>query len=76
MDAIALAIKTVFPAFSGNIHAGLRLGEITGWDSMNSVNLALELESHFGVDLSDVILTPQQTVIDVASIIESRGATV
>lgn len=31
------------------------LEEISDWDSMNSVNFGMELESSFGIDLSDVV---------------------
>jgi acyl carrier protein len=76
MDKMTAVIKIVFPMFKGNVDELLRLGEITGWDSMTSVNLTMYLESQFGVNLSDVILTGQQSVLDVISLIEARGAAV
>jgi acyl carrier protein len=76
MDKMTAVIKTVFPMFKGNVDELLCLGEITGWDSMTSVNLTMYLENQFGVNLSDVILTAQQSVLDVISLIEARGAAV
>jgi hypothetical protein len=41
---------------------------------MNSVNLTLELETTFSIDLSNVILSDRDTVGDVVGILRERGA--
>lgn len=48
------AIRTVFPDWDGSGDlAATTFESVPGWDSMNSVNLQMELESAFGVNLSD-----------------------
>ena len=77
MTRIANAIKNVFPGCDkSNVSAAMTLGEIPGWDSMNSVNLTLELENTFAVDLSNVILSSENTAGDIAEIIRGRGVMV
>jgi hypothetical protein len=42
---------------------------------MNAVNLTLELESAFDVELAGVILTADQTIADVLELLRERGVT-
>jgi acyl carrier protein len=55
-----------------------KLETIPEWDSMNSINLTVELESAFGVSLlnSGVVLTGEHTLGDVCKILLERGAKV
>jgi acyl carrier protein len=68
------ALNESFDLEPGSFPLDRALGEIEGWDSMNSVNLTLALESAFGVELDGVILTAEQTLADVAGILLERGA--
>ena len=75
MERVAKAIKSVFPDYNpSTLSVTTPLGDIPGWDSMNSVNLTLELETTFSIDLSNVILSDRDTVGDVVGILRERGA--
>jgi acyl carrier protein len=43
---------------------------------MNSINLQIELEKEFSVDLSDVQFTEAQTVSSVAEIVKKKGGAI
>ncbi len=74
-DGLATAITEVFDSQPSDLRDDLPLGDLDGWDSMNAVNLTLELESAFGMELAGVILTADQTIADVLELLRSRGAT-
>ena len=77
MERIKDALIYVFEDFDeGMFNADMKLGDITDWDSMNSVNLQMELESIFDVDLSDTILMEKHKISDVIDILRSAGANI
>lgn len=74
MEKTVKAIRSVFPEMKADaITADLRLGNIPGWDSMNSINLQIELEKEFAVDLSDTQLTEGLKLSDVLDILKNKG---
>lgn len=78
MEALRACIKTVFP--SANVAAlapTSRLEDITDWDSMNGVNLMMELEAVTGVSLFEhgVVLEGHHTLNEVAQLIEQHRPT-
>jgi acyl carrier protein len=70
------ALAEIFGAAPADLAAGLPLGDIDGWDSMNSVTFTMELERVFMVDLGGVFLTADQTVGDVVALLREKGAEV
>jgi acyl carrier protein len=52
----------------------LHLGEIPGWDSMNSINLLMELETQLGGDYGNLQLTGEMSLGELAAALRSRGA--
>lgn len=73
-SALAEAVAAVFDDFpAADLRPDLALGDIPGWDSMNSVNLVLELESAFDTSLEGVLLVADQTVADVVALLRDRG---
>jgi acyl carrier protein len=74
-EKLIAATAEVFDFSAKDFRLDLPLGEIEGWDSMNAVNLTLELESAFSVSLEGIILTADQTFADVVAILEEKGAT-
>jgi len=57
------ALLTVFPELKEtDITPDLCLENIPGWDSMNAINLQLELESLYKIDMSKEALTGEMTV--------------
>ena len=73
-EKLAGALSEVFEFDASDLRVELVLGEIEGWDSMNAVNLTLELETAFGVELAGVILTAEQTIADVVALLREHGA--
>ena len=75
MDRIKQALKNVFEEFSEEFfNENMLLGDIPDWDSMNSVNFQIELESVFGVDLSDIVLKEEYKISDLLIILRKAGA--
>ena len=75
MDKIIAAIKSVFEEFDeSEFNPDMLLDEIPDWDSMNSINFQLELETAFEVDLSDVVLTGEHKISDIFEILREQGA--
>lgn len=69
------AILRVFPYIDAKaLSEEMRLGQIEGWDSMNSINLQVELEKTFGVNLSDFPLGSEHTVAAVVLALRGKGA--
>ncbi|MEF2144185.1 MAG: hypothetical protein V3573_01965 [Desulfovibrionaceae bacterium] len=63
MDIMLKSIKSVFPKFDEALFRGdMELAEIKDWDSMQSINLQIELEQSYNVDLSDLLLQGNHTV--------------
>jgi acyl carrier protein len=77
MQKIIACLKEVFPECDpAAITSNSRLGDVPGWDSMNSVNLMMELEAAFSVSLADDVLTSQQQVADIGALLRSKGVEV
>ena len=75
MDKVIRCIHAVFPdADESALTPESRLGGIPGWDSMNSVNLLLELEAAFSVRLLNEMLSGDQRLADVVALLRSKGA--
>jgi acyl carrier protein len=74
MTEITRVLQAVCENPNGTIGPEDKLGAFEGWDSMRAVNFQLELESVFGVDLSDVEITGDSTVAEVEQILRSKGA--
>jgi acyl carrier protein len=74
MEKLIAVIKSIFEDFNEeDFREDMALEEIDGWDSMNSVNFELELESSFGIDLSDVIFTAEEKISDVILVLKTKG---
>jgi len=77
MQKIIACLKEVFPECDpAVITDDSRLGDVPGWDSMNSVNLLMELEAAFSVSLVDDVLTSKQKVADIGTLLRSKGVEV
>ncbi len=77
MERIKEALKSAFKDFDENAFSeNMKLGDIPDWDSMNSVNLQMELESVFDVNLSEVILEEEHKVLDLLAILRTAGANI
>lgn len=60
------AIRNVFPDQNpATLNLATRLGEIHGWDSMNAVNLQIELETRLNDVLLSFVVTEDLTIGDV-----------
>ena len=44
-------LRRAFPGFRGAFHAGLAAADVAGWDSVAHVNLLMDLEDAFGVEI-------------------------
>lgn len=56
------------------ISPDLRLGSVTGWDSMNAITFTFELERVFEVELGETTFTADQTIADVLDTLRQRAA--
>ena len=77
MQRLLTTVAAVFPGTDASVLNGeTPLRALNGWDSMNSVNLALELEQAFGVQLfsRDIVLTGDMTLAQVLAIVDPKGA--
>lgn len=66
------ALAEVFGAVPPALGPDLRLGDLEGWDSMNSVTFTMELERVFGVDLSGAVLVADQTIADALALVRDH----
>jgi len=74
MQNLIKATKAVFSEFNeASFQEDMLLAEIPGWDSMNSVNFTLELESVFGVNCNALQLGPNSTFADVVRFLQENG---
>ena len=49
MQKLLQAIQTVFPGTDvSSLQPDTKMSQIPGWDSMNAINLVLEIENTFG----------------------------
>ena len=77
MKRIKEALIAVFEDFDESMfNDNLMLGDIPGWDSMNSVNFQIELESIFNIDLSEIIFEEKHKITDVINILKSIGVSI
>jgi acyl carrier protein len=73
MKIILDAIIEVFPKQrSSEISPDLKLGEIDGWDSMNAVNLQIELEARMETGLLSFVVTDDLTIEQLVRQIDSQ----
>ena len=68
------ALVAVFRKAPANLSPDLRLGDISGWDSMNAVTFSFELETAFDVTLGETTFTADQTIGDVLGALRDHGA--
>jgi acyl carrier protein len=75
MVKLKSVLQSVFPKWDpSTCNETLYLRDVAGWDSMNSVNLSLELETAFGIDLSGIVFSGEQTISDVVRMLRENGA--
>ena len=74
MDKIRSAVSAVFrDSRPEEITPETRFGDIPGWDSMNGVNLLLELESSLTVSLVDLQLGENDRIATLMNALRRRG---
>ena len=71
---LAEVFVAVFRRAPAEIVPDLRLGSVTGWDSMNAITFTFELERVFGVELGETTFTADQTIADVLETVRQRAA--
>ena len=72
-ESLVQAVKAAFPeADVDAIKPDLQLGRLAGWDSMNAVNLLLEINERCGVDIEGFSLKDSTTIGDLATAIGGR----
>ena len=75
MEKIRTALKNVFPELKDEqVTDELKLYDIPGWDSMNVINLQLELETILGLDLSAFQMTGDLTLKQLREKLAEAGA--
>jgi len=74
MQRIREALQEVFPHFAdASFGETMALGSIPDFDSMNSVNLQLSLESKFHTKLDDLPLNETTKISDIAAYLRTAG---
>ena len=74
MQRISQAIKSVFPEFDiSRFRQDLEMGQIPGWDSMNSINLQMQIESMFNIKFGDFSLNDYHKVSDIVNFMKEKG---
>lgn len=69
------AVQSVFPEWLPTSDlACVRFHEIPGWDSMNGVNLQMEVEARLGVDLSDRPIRRDETLQELLDYLSSTAS--
>ena len=75
MKTLEQIIHETFPdAQNRKIERELRLGDIEGWDSMSSVTFVIDLENNYNIKFGGHFLAEDQTVGDLISLLQSKGA--
>jgi len=73
MTRVVNAIKTVFPEFDeAAFGPDMEMVQIPGWDSMNSVNLQMQLQKVFDVPFDQFALTDETRVSEIAAFLKSK----
>ena len=74
MNLVENAIVSVFPTVDvDELSRQTVLGLLPGWDSMNAINLEIEIESAVGRTGLGIVLTDKTTVQDVILELGKRG---
>jgi len=77
MQKLLLAIKATFPgADVATLLPSTKMAQIPGWDSMNAINLVLEVESAFGCSNLSIEFSDEQTPGQICDELRSRGLAV
>jgi len=77
MKLIEEAISNVFPtADTHNLTMETKLSELDDWDSMNAINLVMELEELSGCHNMRLIFNETTTIGQIAEGLRSRGVQV
>jgi len=75
MKKLFEVVKSVFPdAVVEKYTPATLLEDIPDWDSMNSVNLQIELENVFGVSLLDDGLDGKTSIQELMNLLKEKGA--
>ena len=73
MIRVVEAIKTVFPDFDeATFTNDMEMLQIPGWDSMNSVNLQMQLQALFNVQFDQFVLSDESRVSDIVAFLKSK----
>ncbi|MEQ1908301.1 MAG: hypothetical protein ABMA15_05730 [Vicinamibacterales bacterium] len=73
MVRLVNAIKTVFPEFDDATFSNdMEMLQIPGWDSMNSVNLQMQIQSDFDVSLDQFVLNDESKVSEIVAFLKSK----
>lgn len=73
MTRVVSAIKTVFPEFDAAVfNTDMEMAQIPGWDSMNSVNLQMELQKTFEVPFDQFVLSDETRVSEIVAFLKSK----
>ena len=74
MQILEQAITNVFPGSDvSHFTSGTKLGEIPGWDSMNAINLVLEIEVLSGCKNLQLQFDEELTIAQVAEQLQAIG---
>jgi len=77
MEKILEAIKEVFPEADLNaLNEATKLSHLPGWDSMNAVNLVLEIEERFNCSSLKLEFSDALTIGEVCAALHARGVIV
>lgn len=77
MTRVLDAIKTVFPEFDETtFDMDMQMLQIPGWDSMNSVNLLMQLQKVFDVPFDQFVLVDETRVSDIAAFLKANKVSV
>lgn len=73
MVRLVNAIKTVFPEFDeSTFSTDMEMLQIPGWDSMNSVNLQMQIQNEFGVPMDQLVLNDESRVSEIVAFLKSK----
>ena len=77
MTRVLDAIKTVVPEFDETtFDMDMQMLQIPGWDSMNSVNLLMQLQKVFEVPFDQFVLVDETRVSDIAAFLKANKVSV
>ncbi len=73
MTRVKDAITTVFPEFDpATFSDDMEMLAIPGWDSMNSVNLQMQLQTVFAVPFDQFVMGDETRVSDIAAFLKAK----